>query len=304
MTAILLALPGNDALAGALAHELAWPLGSLASRHFPDGETYMRIESECAERSVALVCTLDRPDEKVLPLLFAADALRDLGATRVGLVAPYLSYMRQDRRFQRGEAVTSRSFARILSNHFDWLATTDPHLHRLRALDEIYSIPTRVVHAAPALGAWVAENIERPLLIGPDSESAQWVADVATRAAAPSLVLEKRRHGDLDVEITVPDIERYRDRTAVIVDDIISSARTMAAAIEHIRAAGMSPPVCLGVHAIFASDAQQTLDAAGAGLVVTTDSIPHGSNRIPIAGLLAPAVLALAIGSVSATPVD
>ncbi len=304
MTAILLALPGNDALAGALARELAWPLGSLASRHFPDGETYMRIESECEERSVALVCTLDRPDEKMLPLLFAADALRDLGATRVGLVAPYLAYMRQDRQFQRGEAVTARSFARIVSSHFDWLATIDPHLHRLRALDEIYSIPTCVVHATPALGTWVAENIERPLLIGPDSESAQWVADVATRAAAPYLVLEKRRHGDRDVEVSVPNIAQYHDRTAVIVDDIISSARTMAAAVEHIRAAGMPPPVCLGVHAVFASDSQRALDAAGAGLVVTTDSIPHGSNRIPIVGLLAPAVLSLAMDEVRAKPVN
>lgn len=303
MTAILLALPGNDALAGALARELAWPLGSLASRHFPDGETYVRIESECADRSVALVCTLDRPDEKLLPLLFAADTLRELGATRVGLVAPYLAYMRQDRRFQRGESVTSRSFAKIISCHFDWLATIDPHLHRLRALDEIYSIPARVVHATPALGTWVAENIQRPLLVGPDSESAQWVADVAARAAAPYLVLEKRRHGDRDVEVSVPRLEQYRDRTTVIVDDIISSARTMAAAVEHIRAAGMAPPLCLGVHAVFASDAQRTLDAAGAGLIVTTDSIPHESNRIPIAGLLAPAVRSLAMDEVSAKSV-
>lgn len=300
MTAFLLALPGNGALAGALARELAWPLGSLAARRFPDGETYLRIESECAERSVALICTLDRPDEKVLPLLFAADVLRDLGATRVGLVAPYLAYMRQDRRFQPGEAVTSCSFAKLVSSHFDWLVTIDPHLHRLRTLDEIYSIPTRVVRATPALGAWVAENIERPLLIGPDSESAQWAADVAARAAAPYLVLEKRRHGDRDVEVAVPDIEQYRDRTAVIVDDIISSARTMAAAVKHLRAAGMAPPVCLGVHAVFASDAQRALDDAGAGLVVTTDSIPHGSNRIPIAGLLAPAVFSLAIDALSA----
>lgn len=304
MTLLFLALPGNEALARALARELTCPVGSLAARKFPDGETYLRIESECAERSVALVCTLDRPDEKMLPLLFAADALRELGAMRVGLVAPYLAYMRQDRRFQPGEAVTSRSFARIVSDHFDWLATIDPHLHRLHGLDEIYSIPTRVVHATPALGEWVAENIERPLLIGPDSESAQWVADVAMRADAPYLVLEKRRHGDRDVEVSVPHIEQFRDRTVVIVDDIVSSARTMAAAVKHLRAAGMAPPVCLGVHAVFASDAQRALDDAGAGLVVTTDSIPHGSNRIPIAGVLAPAVFSLAIDAPSARRSD
>jgi ribose-phosphate pyrophosphokinase len=304
MNNVLLALPGNDVLAGALARELSWPLGSLAARRFPDGETYLRIESECAQRSVALVCTLDRPDEKVLPLLFAADALRDLGATRVGLIAPYLAYMRQDRRFKRGEAVTSRSFAGLVSDHLDWLVTIDPHLHRLRALDEIYSIPTRIAHATPALGAWVAKNVEQPLLIGPDSESEQWVADVAARADAPYLVLEKRRLGDREVEVSVPHLELFRDRTAVIVDDIISSARTMAAAVAHVRAAGMTPPICLGVHGVFSSDAQRTLDAAGAGLVVTTESVPHESNRIPIAGLLAPVVFSFAMEEASPKQVD
>jgi ribose-phosphate pyrophosphokinase len=84
-----------------------------------------------------------------LPLLFAADTARDLGARRIGLVAPYLAYMRQDIRFHAGEAVTSRTFAAILSRHLDWLVTVDPHLHRYHELSEIYRIPTQVVHAAP-----------------------------------------------------------------------------------------------------------------------------------------------------------
>lgn len=294
MTPLLLALPGNEAFAKSLAQSLGWPASEVAPRRFPDGEAYVRINDECAGRSVALVCTLDRPDEKVLPLLFAADTLRELGAARVGLVAPYLAYMRQDRRFQPGEAVTSRSFAALLSSRLDWLVTIDPHLHRVHALGEIYAIPTRVVHAAPALGEWVAKHVERPLLIGPDSESEQWVAEVARIASAPYLVLEKVRRGDRDVEVSVPEVERHRERTPVIVDDIISSARTMAAAVRHLRAAGLAPPVCLGVHGLFAGDALRTLEEAGAGAIVTTDAVPHATNRISIAGLLAPAISALA----------
>src|SRR3546814_1718571 len=76
--------------------------------------------------------SLDHPYAKVLPLLFAADTARDLGARRIVLVAPYLAYMRQDIRFHAGEAVTSRTFAAILSRHLDWLVTVDPHLHRDR----------------------------------------------------------------------------------------------------------------------------------------------------------------------------
>ncbi|WP_164119514.1 ribose-phosphate pyrophosphokinase-like domain-containing protein, partial [Stenotrophomonas maltophilia] len=85
---------------------------------------------------------LAQPNEKILPLIFAAATARELGAARVGLVAPYLAYMRQDRRFNPGEAVTSRQMAHLVSGAFDWMVTVDPHLHRYSDLSEIYSIPT------------------------------------------------------------------------------------------------------------------------------------------------------------------
>ena len=66
----------------------------------------------------------------MLPLIFAAATARELAAAKIGLVAPYLAYMRQDRRFNPGEAVTSRQVAGLLSSAFDWLVTVDPHLHR------------------------------------------------------------------------------------------------------------------------------------------------------------------------------
>jgi ribose-phosphate pyrophosphokinase len=75
----------------------------------------LRFACDVAGRSVILLCSLARPNNRILPLLFAADAARDLGAGEVGLVAPYLAYMRQDRRFNPGEAITSQSFARLLS---------------------------------------------------------------------------------------------------------------------------------------------------------------------------------------------
>jgi len=294
MTPLVLALPGNELLAAALARQAESSLATLETRRFPDGETYLRIDADCARRSVALVCTLDRPDEKILPLLFSADTLRELGAARIGLVAPYLAYMRQDRRFQPGEAVTSRIFATLLSNHFDWLVTVDPHLHRFRSLAELYTIPTHVVHAAPALAAWIAANVERPFLIGPDQESEQWVADVARRVGAPYAVLSKVRRGDRDVEVSVPDVEQHRDRTPVVLDDIISSARTMIQTTRHVVEAGLAAPVCLGVHGIFSGDAQRRLEEAGAGRIVTTRTVSHPSNDVEIVDLLFAPLLELA----------
>ncbi|MBU8538851.1 ribose-phosphate pyrophosphokinase-like domain-containing protein [Roseomonas tokyonensis] len=105
----------GDPLAARLAAALSAELGTLETRRFPDGETWLRHASRLTGRRVILLAALDRPDAKALPLLFAADAARELGAIEVGLVAPYLPYMRQDRRFRDGEAVTSTSFAAFLS---------------------------------------------------------------------------------------------------------------------------------------------------------------------------------------------
>lgn len=294
MTApLLISLPGNQVLAAPLAAKLGAELGELEARSFPDGETYLRYTTPVEARTVILLCPLDRPNAKFLPLTFAAAAARDLGAREVGLVAPYLAYMRQDRRFHPGEAITSNYFARMLSAQIDWLVTVDPHLHRHEALAEIYSVPTRVAHAAPLIANWIRQEVAQPLLIGPDSESAQWVAAVAGDAGAPHVVLEKIRRGDRDVDVSVPDVERCRERTPVLVDDIVSTARTMIETVGHLQDSGMRPPVCVAVHGVFAGSAYDDLQAAGAARIVTTNTVPHPSNAIDVTELLVDGVRSL-----------
>ena len=297
MTApLLFAMPGNERLSTKLADDLHYELGHLDTRQFPDGETYLRFASSPEARSVAIVCTLADPNEKFLPLVFAAATARELGASKVGLVSPYLAYMRQDRRFNPGEAVTSRQVAHLISEVFDWMVTVDPHLHRYNALGEIYSIPTRVVHAAPLISGWIRANIANPLIIGPDSESEQWVAAVANDVGAPYCVLEKVRHGDRDVQISLKDIDQWKGRTAVLVDDIISSGRTMIEAVRLLKSRGWTSPVCIAVHGLFADNSDALLVEAGAR-VVTTNSVGHATNEIDIARLLESAIDELAAAS-------
>ncbi|MDC4227275.1 MAG: ribose-phosphate pyrophosphokinase [Candidatus Manganitrophus sp.] len=284
---LLLPFPGNAGLADTLAGRIDAEIGKLVVRRFPDYESYVRIESRVEGRTVLLCCTLDRPDEKIIPLLFLAKTARELGAEKVGLVAPYLAYMRQDARFQPGEGISSYYFGRLLSDVFDGLVTVDPHLHRHRSLEAVYSIPNRVVHAAPAISDWIRAHFPHPLLIGPDRESEQWVSAVAGGAGAPHLILEKIRRSDREVEISLPAADRWHDRTPVLIDDIISSAGTMIEAVGQVRRAGLPPPVCIGVHAVFADRAYADLLASGAAQVVTCNTIPHDSNRIDVSDLLA-----------------
>jgi len=296
VSAVVLALPDHAGLAQRVSELTATPSGVVASRQFPDGETYLRIDTECTHKSVVLVCTLDRPDRKILPLLFLADTARALGARRVGLVAPYLAYLRQDRQFRAGEAVTSRTFARLLSRYVDWLVTIDPHLHRYHTLSDIYEVPNRVVHAAPALAEWITTNVDRPVLVGPDVESAQWVTDVADRVGAPSVVMRKTRRSDRIVEVTAPDLQAYRRHTPIVVDDVVSSAQTMAQTVKCLLAAGLRPPICLAVHALFLDSAERAVLNAGAARIVTTTSVPHSTNDIDVVPLMIPAIRELVDG--------
>ncbi len=291
MKTIIFSLPGNDELAASLASRLSAELGKSEIRSFPDGETYVRVLSDVKNKKTVMVCTLHQPDDKLLPLYFLSNTLKSLNADCTCLVAPYLAYMRQDKVFKHGEGVTSEYFAKLISGFADTLITIDPHLHRRSALSEIYSIPTTVLHAANHISAWIKKNIAKPVLIGPDSESEQWVSQVAKNADASFTVLEKIRSGDRDVKVSVPRIEKYKTHTPVLVDDIISTARTMIETVEHLKRAGMNPAVCIGVHAVFSGSAYEDLLKAGAAKIVTCNTIPHESNEIDVSDLLCEAIV-------------
>lgn len=277
-------------LAKTIADSIKAELGEVVIRQFPDGETYVQVLSDVKNKKTIMVCTLARPDEKLLPLYFLSKTLKSLGAACTCLVAPYLAYMRQDKVFKRGEGVTSEYFASLISEFADTLITIDPHLHRRRSMSEIYSIPCDVLHASPLISKYISEHITNPLLIGPDAESEQWVSEVARNANAPFIVLEKTRLGDRDVKVTVPQVEKFKDHTPVLVDDIISTARTMIETVRHIKNAGMKSPVCIGVHAVFAGNSFEELKQSGVDKVVTCNTIPHSSNQIEITTLLAESI--------------
>lgn len=287
---IIFSFPGYENITNHIASDLQITRGKMKMRHFPDGETYVRLHSPVAGQQVIIVCGLDNPDHKIMGLMFFAQVAKEMGAKSIGLVAPYLGYMRQDKRFHDGEAITADIFAGLLSQIVDWLVTIDPHLHRHEKLSEIYTIPAAAIHASDHIAHWIKSNIAQPVLIGPDVESTQWVSDAAKKAGAPFMILSKVRRGDRDVAVSLPDVAAYHDHTPVLIDDIISTAHTMIETVVHLRALNMKPPTCIGVHGIFADDAYDRLMSAGAQHIVTSNSIPHKSNDIPIDDILAAAV--------------
>ena len=216
--------------------------------------------------------------------LFVGNILQTMGASAG---KAYLQKLRAQKIAKT--TVSARHISHLLAEPLDWSETEDPHLHRIHALAEVYAIPTESVTAAPRLAAWVRDHVPSPVLIGPDEESRQWVAQVAADAGAPWVVFRKRRLGDERVREELPDLGAYRDRTPVLVDDIISSGATMIQSARALLQAGFTAPRCVAVHGIFAGGAYARLLAAGVAGVVTSNSIAHPSNAIDVHDLLAAA---------------
>ena len=256
--------------------------GALSIHRFPDGEIQVRIHGDPKGQVVVLVGSLNRPDEKVLPFLFAAGAAREMCARAVGLVVPYLPFLRQDAAFRPGEAASARIFGALVSGTVDWLVTVDPHLHRIHNLRELFTVPADVVHSAPLIAGWLRRRVERPVIVGPDEESTQWVAEVAAGVGAPWVVMAKRRRGDHAVELTLPPISGLEGRQPVLVDDIVASGGTVRAASRLLASAGLPLRWVVAVHAVADPLTAEALGREAGVELVTCNTIPHPSNRIDV----------------------
>jgi len=284
---IIFSFPGNKIFADRLQKETGYVRGEFTLHTFPDKESLVTIHTDVREKNIILVCGLDDANSKILPLLFFAQTVKEFGAKYITLVTPYLGYMRQDTRFKEGQAITSKIFANFVSGFIDSLITIDPHTHRYKTLQEIYMIDTTVLHASQEIITWVQEHVEDPVFIGPDEESRQWVQTIAQKIDAPFVILRKKRHGDKSVEVSISDVSQYISHTPVLVDDIISTAQTMIKTVECLHSAGMNPPVCIGVHGLFADDAYENLKNSGPAKIVTTNAIAHETNKIDVTRLFA-----------------
>jgi ribose-phosphate pyrophosphokinase len=263
----------------------------IQRHHFPDGEIRLTLPAHLPPR-VVLLRSLHHPNDKLTELLLAAPTARALGARHLSLVAPYLAYMRQDTAFAPGEAVSQRIVGHWLASLFDAVITVDPHLHRVTTLAE--AVPARQVtslSAAPLLGEWIAQHRPGAFLLGPDSESAQWVRQAAAAHGLPHAVCNKVRHGDRAVRITLPTCD-LRGKAVVLLDDVTSSGHTLATAAALALAAGAASVDVAVTHALLAGDALQRIHQAGVEEFWSTDSVVHPSNVVALASLLAQALKA------------
>lgn len=297
---MLLGFEEYDTQARRLAAALGLSYAQVAIHRFPDGECKVTLPEKLSAH-VVFCRSLDRPNDKLIELLLAATTARQLGAQRLTLVAPYLCYMRQDTAFAIGEAVSQPVIGRFLADLFDDVITVDPHLHRTHHLvDAVPATHAVALSASASMSDFLRSHSETrtgvvsgTVLLGPDSESEQWVRSIAGAAGLTYGIASKQRLGDRKIRITLPDID-LTGKQIVLVDDVISSGETIAIAAQCCLERGAKRVDVLVTHPLFAEGAIERFRQAGVGQVWSTDSISHPSNCIELADLLAGAVQGIA----------
>ena len=291
---MILAFPDYLSQAHHLAARLGLPLTEVVLHHFPDGESLIRLPPSLPEHLI--ICrSLNQPNDKLIELLLCASTARELGGQRLTLVAPYLGYMRQDIANQPGEAVSQRIIGRLLAGLFDDVLTVDPHLHRISSLTQAIPIKNAVsLTAANEIGVFLKQHFNHALLLGPDSESEQWVAAIAGNIGFDYAIADKNRRGDKQVDMILPDRDFSR-HPVVIIDDMASTGRTLAKACKLLQAAGCKDIYAVVTHALFCGDAYAHILKAGIKTIWATDSINHPSSHIKLDALLADAVKAICL---------
>jgi ribose-phosphate pyrophosphokinase len=289
---IVLGFPDYLSQSQRIAARLNMALVEVILHHFPDSESFLRLPPSLPEH-VIICCSLNQPNDKLIELLLCAKTARELGAKRLTLVAPYLCYMRQDIANQPGEAVSQRIIGKMLAELFDDVITVDPHLHRISSLNQAIPIKNVIsLTAAEEIGFFLKQKLTDVLLLGPDSESEQWVAKIANTCGFDYCIAQKQRLGDKQVKITLPE-HKYQNWQVVIVDDMASTGRTIGKAAKLLQASGCKDIYAIITHPLFCEDAENYILKSGVKALWATDSIAHPTACIKLDGLLANAIKAI-----------
>lgn len=295
---IILGGSASTDLAGKVAKELGQKPAEIEIKRFPDGEKYIRIHDDVKNKDVAIIQSLYRtPDEYIFEYLILADTLRDMGASSIVGVIPYLAYARQDSRFFPGEALTSASVAKLFeAAGTTSVLTVDCHLHRLGDVSKVFNVPARNLSAMPSLGKYTREVLrpKNPIVVAPDEEAEQWAAVVAKELDAEHTHFTKRRireEGQTSsrLELDTGNAE-FKGRDVVFADDIISTGGTIAGAAKACKKKGARRMFVVATHPVLAEGAIKRIRASGVSKIIATDTIPSPISKVSVAPVLAAAL--------------
>ena len=265
----------NPELAQRVAENLDLPLGQATVTKFSDGETYVEILENVRGRDVFVIQPTCQPtNDHLMELMVMADALRRASAGRITAVIPYYGYSRQDRRVRSARVpITAKVVANMLQGvGFDRVLTIDLHAEQVQGF---FDIPVDNIYASPIqLGDIWRQQHKNLTIVSPDVGGVVRARALAKRLDDVDLAIIDKRRPKATVAEVMHIIGEVKDRSCVIIDDIVDTAGTLCKAAEALKKHGASKVIAYATHAVLSGKAIENISHSDLDEVVVTDSIP------------------------------
>ena len=273
---------------GEKAQELAYRVSKLAGckllrtefKRFPDGELYIRVlDNEAIDNEdVVFIQSQRDQNDAVVESILMSDILRDEGARSVTLVASYLAYTRQDKKFNPGEPISIRVLAKVYSQLFDRVITINPHETHIKSF---FEVPFICGSAVKELASYVKDRLNNPVVLSPDTGAIELAREAAEVIGCDYDYLEKTRITPTEIKVAPKNLH-VEGRDVLIVDDIISTGGTVATAIKMLKEQGAGDVIVACVHPVLIGDALNKLYTSGASEVIGTDTFPSPVGKVSV----------------------
>ncbi|GDX80838.1 ribose-phosphate pyrophosphokinase [Deltaproteobacteria bacterium] len=288
----------NPVLARSIAEHLGCPMGAARVTRFSDGEIQVEIEENVRGRDVYLLQPTSRPaNDHIMELLIMADACKRASAGRVTAVVPYYGYSRQDRKVAPRAPISAKLVADLIQKSgIDRMVTMDLHAGQIQGF---FDIPVDNLYGGPTLSEHIRRNIDvsNCVVVSPDAGGVERARGFAKRIGATIAIIDKRRTGPNKAEV-LHLIGDVRDRTAIIVDDMIDTAGTMQKAAAAVQENGATSVYAVATHAVLSGPAVERINESVLKMIFVTDTIvltPEAAacpkiKTVPVGPVLAEAI--------------
>ena len=264
----------NPALGEAVAKNLNIPLGKASVGCFSDGEVNVEINENVRGKDVFVLQSTCAPtNDNLMEMMVMIDALKRASAGRISAAIPYFGYARQDRRVRSSRvAITAKVVANMLQVvGVDRVLTMDLHADQIQGF---FDIPVDNIYASPVLlsDVW-KQNFENIMVVSPDVGGVVRARALAKRLDCDLAIIDKRRPRTNVAEV-MNIIGDVRDRTCVIMDDMVDTANTLCKAAQALKESGAKKVVAYCTHAVLSGGAIQRVEESALDELVVTDTIP------------------------------